>query len=71
MLAAVRFGRDLGAIRWLGAVLLLDLLFSAVKRTVHDEPEAVVFARRRCPRWGEFALAVVAGRRAVGPWTTP
>lgn len=43
MIAAVRLGRDRRVIPALAAVLLVDLVFSAVKLTVYDEPEAVAF----------------------------
>ena len=43
LVAAVRLGRDGRVIRALAAVLLLDLVFSTVKLTVYDEPEAVAF----------------------------
>jgi hypothetical protein len=43
MVAAVRLGRDRRVIPGLAAVLLLDLVFSTVKLTVYDEPEAVAF----------------------------
>ncbi len=43
LVAAARLGRDRRVIPVLGGVLLFDLVFSAVKLTVYDEPEAVVF----------------------------
>jgi hypothetical protein len=43
MVAAVRLGRDRRVIPVLAGVLLLDLVFSMVKLTVYDEPEAVAF----------------------------
>jgi hypothetical protein len=43
MVAAVRLGRDRRVLRVLAVVLLADLAFSAVKLTVYDEPEAVLF----------------------------
>lgn len=43
MVAAVRLGSDRRVIPALAAVLLLDLVFSIVKLTVYDEPEAVAF----------------------------
>jgi hypothetical protein len=43
LVAAVRLGRDPRVVRWFGGVLLLDLVFSTVKLTVYDEPEAVLF----------------------------
>ena len=43
MVAAVRLGRDRRVLPVLAGVLLLDLVFSAVKLTVYDEPEAVAF----------------------------
>ena len=42
MVAAVRLGRDPRVVPALAGVLLLDLVFSAVKLTVYDEPEAVL-----------------------------
>jgi hypothetical protein len=41
--AAVRLGADRRVLPVLAGVLLLDLLFSTVKLTVYDEPEAVAF----------------------------
>ena len=43
MIAAVRLGRDRRMLPVLAGVLLLDLVFSTVKLTVYDEPEAVAF----------------------------
>ena len=43
LVAAFRLGRDHRVVPLLGGVLLLDLVFSAVKLTVYDEPEAVLF----------------------------
>jgi hypothetical protein len=43
LVAAVRLGRDRRVLPALAGVLLLDLVFSAVKLTVYDEPEAVLF----------------------------
>ena len=43
LVAAVRLGRDRRVLPALAAVLLLDLVFSLVKLTVYDEPEAVLF----------------------------
>lgn len=43
MVAAARLGRDRRVLPALAAVLLVDLVFSAVKLTVYDEPEAVLF----------------------------
>ena len=43
MVAAVRLGRDRRALPALAAVLVVDLVFSTVKLTVYDEPEAVAF----------------------------
>jgi hypothetical protein len=43
LVAAVRLGRDPRVVRRFGGVLLLDLVFSTVKLTVYDEPEAVLF----------------------------
>ena len=43
MVAAVRLGKDRRVIPVLAGVLLLDLVFSTVKLTVYDEPEAVAF----------------------------
>jgi hypothetical protein len=43
MVAAVRLGRDARVLPVLVAVVLLDLVFSTVKLTVYDEPEAVAF----------------------------
>ena len=43
LVAAVRLGRDPRVVRWFGGVLLLDVVFSTVKLTVYDEPEAVLF----------------------------
>ena len=43
LVAAVRLGRDPRDVRWFGGVLLLDVVFSTVKLTVYDEPEAVLF----------------------------
>ena len=43
LVAAVRLGSDRRVIPALAAVLVLDLVFSAVKLTVYDEPEAVAF----------------------------
>ena len=41
--AAARFGHDRRVLPALAGVVLLDLVFSAVKLTVYDEPEAVLF----------------------------
>ena len=43
IVAAVRLGRDRRVPPVLAGVVLLDLVFSAVKLTVYDEPEAVAF----------------------------
>lgn len=43
IVAAVRLGRDRRVLPALAGVLLLDLIFSTVKLTVYDEPEAVLF----------------------------
>jgi hypothetical protein len=43
LVAAVRLGSDGRVIPALAVVLLLDLVFSTVKLTVYDEPEAVAF----------------------------
>ncbi len=43
VLAAFRLGRDRRVLPALAAVLVLDLVFSLVKLTVYDEPEAVLF----------------------------
>src|SRR3712207_218729 len=43
LVAAVQLGRDRRVLPALAAVLLVDLVFSAVKLTVYDEPEAVLF----------------------------
>ena len=43
LVAAVRLGGDRRVLPVLAGVLLLDLVFSAVKLTVYDEPEAVLF----------------------------
>jgi hypothetical protein len=43
LVAAFRLGKDRRVIPALAGVLLLDLVFSAVKLTVYDEPEAVLF----------------------------
>ena len=43
LVAAARLGTDRRVLPALAGVLLLDLVFSAVKLTVYDEPEAVLF----------------------------
>ncbi|TFV70554.1 hypothetical protein E4P39_19925 [Blastococcus sp. CT_GayMR19] len=43
LVAAARLGADRRVLPALAGVLLLDLVFSAVKLTVYDEPEAVLF----------------------------
>lgn len=43
LVAAVRLGRDRRVLPALVVVLLVDLAFSAVKLTVYDEPESVLF----------------------------
>ncbi len=43
LVAAVRLGSDRRVVPVFGGVLLVDLVFSAVKLTVYDEPEAVAF----------------------------
>ncbi|WP_116453163.1 hypothetical protein [Blastococcus litoris] len=43
LVAAVRLGRDERVVPLLWGVLALDVVFSAVKLTVYDEPEAVLF----------------------------
>lgn len=43
LVAAVRLGRDRRVLPALAAVLVLDLVFSVVKLTAYDEPEAVGF----------------------------
>ena len=43
LVAAARLGNDRRVLPALAGVLLLDLGFSAVKLTVYDEPEAVLF----------------------------
>jgi hypothetical protein len=43
MVAAVGLGRDRRVLPALAGIVLLDLVFSTVKLTVYDEPEAVAF----------------------------
>ena len=43
LVAAFRLGKDRRVLPALAGVLLLDLVFSAVKLTVYDEPESVLF----------------------------
>ncbi|MFD2091281.1 hypothetical protein [Blastococcus deserti] len=43
LVAAARLGRDRRVLPALAAVILVDLVFSVVKLTVYDEPEAVGF----------------------------
>lgn len=43
LVAAVQLGRDRRALPALAGVLVLDLVFSLVKLTIYDEPEAVGF----------------------------
>ncbi len=43
LVAAVRLGRDRRVLPALAGVLVLDLVFSVVKLTAYDEPEAVGF----------------------------
>ncbi|UOY01554.1 hypothetical protein [Blastococcus sp. PRF04-17] len=43
LVAAARLGRDRRVLPALAAVLVVDLVFSAVKLTAYDEPEAVLF----------------------------
>ena len=49
----------------LGGVLLLDLVFSAVKLTVYDEPEAVLFTAVDLVVIGLLALLARRPRRAA------
>jgi hypothetical protein len=62
LVAAVRLGRDPRVVRWFGGVLLLDLVFSTVKLTVYDEPEAVLFMAVDLVILG--LLALIARRKA-------
>lgn len=63
LVAAVRLGRDRRVIPALAGVLLLDLVFSTVKLTVYDEPEAVAFMAVDLLILG---LLVLTGRRNRG-----
>jgi hypothetical protein len=62
LVAAVRLGRDPRVVRWFGGVLLLDLVFTTVKLTVYDEPEAVLFMAVDLVILG--LLALIARRKA-------
>jgi hypothetical protein len=63
MVAAVRLGRDRRVLPVLAGVLLLDLVFSTVKLTVYDEPEAVAFMAVDLVILG--LLALISRRRPV------
>ena len=63
LVAAVQLGRDRRVLPALAAVLLVDLVFSAVKLTVYDEPEAVLFMAVDVVIMG--LLAALARRRAT------
>jgi hypothetical protein len=63
--AAVRLGRDHRVVPVLGGVLLVDLVFSAVKLTVYDEPEAVLFMAVDFVVIGLLALLARRPRRAA------
>ena len=66
LVAAFRLGRDHRVVPLLGGVLLLDLVFSAVKLTVYDEPEAVLFMAVDLVVIGLLALLTRrTGRRAA------
>jgi len=65
LVAAVGLGRNRRVLPALAAVLALDLVFSAVKLTVYDEPEAVLFMAVDAVIIG--LLALVARRRAAAP----
>jgi hypothetical protein len=63
LVAAVRLGRDGRVVPVLAAVVLLDLVFSTVKLTVYDEPEAVAFMAVDLVI---LALLALVGRRTRG-----
>ncbi len=63
LVAAARLGADRRVLPALAGVLLLDLVFSAVKLTVYDEPEAVLFLAVDVVIIGLLALI---GRRTTG-----
>ena len=63
LVAAVRLGRDRRVVPVLVGVLLVDLVFGAVKLTVYDEPEAVLFMAVDVVLVG--LLALVNRRRAA------
>jgi hypothetical protein len=63
MVAAVRLGRDRRVLPALVVVLLVDLAFSAVKLTVYDEPESVLFMTVDFVILG--LLTLIARRRAA------
>jgi hypothetical protein len=66
MVAAVRLGSDRRVIPALAAVLLVDLVFSAVKLTVYDEPEAVAFMAVDLVILALLALLALVVRRNRG-----
>ncbi|TQN41877.1 hypothetical protein FHU33_1262 [Blastococcus colisei] len=61
LVGAARLGRDRRVIRWLGGVLLVDLVFGLVKLTAYDEVEALGFMAVDLVILG--LLAVIARRR--------
>jgi hypothetical protein len=63
MVAAARLGKDRRVLPALAGVLLVDLVFSAVKLTVYDEPEAVLFMAVDFVILG--LLALISQRRPV------
>jgi len=63
LVAAVRLGRDRRVLPALAGVLALDLVFSVVKLTVYDEPEAVLFMAVDLVIIG--LLALLSRRRAA------
>ena len=65
LVAAVRLGRDRRAVPALAGVLVLDLVFSLVKLTVYDEPEAVGFMAVSLVILG--LLALFSRRAAAAP----
>ena len=63
LIAATRLGRDRRVLPALAVVLAVDLVFSLVKLTVYDEPEAVLFMAVDAVIIG--LLALIRRRRAA------
>jgi hypothetical protein len=65
LVAAVRLGRDRRVLPALAGVLLVDLIFSGVKLTAYDEPEALGFMAVSLVIIGLLAAIARRGRAAA------